>query len=107
MFGSRFEGERANAAALADKLVKENGLTWVDVIGQFEPTIKKGSSYAEASSRWAGNHRALAARILAEKRSFLTIWEREFLGTIPRFKVLTSKQKAVSEGIIKKTGMSP
>ena len=32
MFGSHHVGERATAAALADKLVREQGLTWGDVI---------------------------------------------------------------------------
>jgi hypothetical protein len=32
MFGSSFDGERANAARLADTLVRQLGLTWSDVI---------------------------------------------------------------------------
>jgi hypothetical protein len=32
MLGSEFDGERANAAALADRLVRDAGLTWTDVI---------------------------------------------------------------------------
>jgi hypothetical protein len=32
MFGSHHDGERANAALKADQLVRQNGLTWYDVI---------------------------------------------------------------------------
>jgi hypothetical protein len=32
MFGSAHEGERANAAALADRLVRQLGLQWGDVL---------------------------------------------------------------------------
>jgi hypothetical protein len=32
MFGSAFDGERANAARMADELVRSSGLTWHDVI---------------------------------------------------------------------------
>jgi hypothetical protein len=32
MMGSAHEGERANAAALADRMIRENGLTWNDVV---------------------------------------------------------------------------
>jgi hypothetical protein len=32
MLGSRHDGERASAALMADRLVREHGLTWSDVI---------------------------------------------------------------------------
>ena len=32
MFGSEHEGERANAAVLADRVVSDAGLTWAEVI---------------------------------------------------------------------------
>lgn len=32
MSGNEYEGERANAAALADRIVSDAGLTWVEVI---------------------------------------------------------------------------
>jgi hypothetical protein len=37
MFGSSAAGERANAAALADRLVRQSGLSWHDVIRQPSP----------------------------------------------------------------------
>jgi hypothetical protein len=33
MFGSAHDGERANAAAAADKLVRDHGLTWTVLFG--------------------------------------------------------------------------
>ena len=32
MFGSNHDGERASAAAMADKLIRSQGLTWPEVI---------------------------------------------------------------------------
>jgi hypothetical protein len=37
LFGSQHDGERAAAAALADKLVRAAGLTWGDVIRRPAP----------------------------------------------------------------------
>jgi hypothetical protein len=33
MLGSAYEGERANAAKLASKLLREAGMTWADLLG--------------------------------------------------------------------------
>ena len=38
MCGSAHDGERANAAALAAKLIRESNLTWDDVIGGQDPS---------------------------------------------------------------------
>jgi hypothetical protein len=38
MFGSDHDGERASAARLADRLIREHGLTWDDVLVEPPPT---------------------------------------------------------------------
>ena len=42
MFGSDHAGERAAAAEMADRLLKERGLTWFDIISPRWPTSPSG-----------------------------------------------------------------
>jgi len=66
MFGSAHEGERANAAALADRLVRQSGLTWHDVIRQPPP-------------EW----QAIAIHVRAH-RHMLNARERDFIDNVVR-----------------------
>ena len=52
MFGSKFEGERANAATLAYQLVRRAGLTWPDVIGT--PMLTQSTNRRRSMTRLHG-----------------------------------------------------
>jgi hypothetical protein len=89
MFGSSFGGERAVAAALADKLVRDAGLTWQAVLTEPPATLPL--------SRPVG-WRELAAACHARPHS-LTPWERDFVAGLGRFPRLSAKQSATLRGI--------
>jgi hypothetical protein len=95
MLGSDFEGERANAAAAATRLLQQHGMTWRDLIECGCP-----ASPRPASPQWGrGDHRERAARLLARART-LDRWEREFLQSIAKWTApLSPKQAAVLERI--------
>jgi hypothetical protein len=71
MFGSAHDGERATAAALADRLVRDAGLTWPDIIRPAPPP------------RWLDlrDPRDIA-RQCARYPAILTPWECGFLAEI-------------------------
>lgn len=83
MFGSDHVGERAAAAAKADKLVRAKGLTWFQVL-RTEPSFRDQIKFA------------------LEHDDLLSAWEREFLTSIRRQRKLTEKQLAVLEDICAK-----
>ena len=91
MLGSDFEGERANAAAAATRLLQQHGMTWRDLIECGCPAAAR-----PPSPLWErADHRERAARLLARART-LDAWEREFLQSIGRRAApLTPKQAAV------------
>jgi hypothetical protein len=62
MFGSAHEGERANAAALADRLIRDCGLTWSDIIAQ--PPAECQHIAAVCGRRWG--------ELSDKERDFLT-----------------------------------
>jgi hypothetical protein len=67
MFSSDHAGERDTAARLADQLVRQNKLTWSDVIGNGRYT------WREPQTTWD------VVCIVAKYRSVLTEWERKFI----------------------------
>lgn len=80
MLGSSHHGERANAAAMADRMVREAGLTWPQVIG---------ASHAPKIMLVEGPPRRLTSaevlgRILAADLSELEPRERTFLSDMKR-----------------------
>lgn len=87
MFGSDFEGERSNAAALANRLVRDNGLTWATVIGCATPTLVAAAHQPPPRDRrpdrftFGDLHiteaRAEIRRMAGTER--LTEWEEDFL----------------------------
>jgi hypothetical protein len=88
MFGSEYDGERAVAAALADQLVRDLGLTWQQVI-----TV----------SPWS-EPKTIAEQIgvaLAHAET-LSPWERKFVHSISGFQRLSPKQRSVLDSIIGK-----
>jgi hypothetical protein len=86
MFSSQHEGERASAAAMADKLVRAQGLTWPEVI--------------------APNQTALALEeqigVALANLDVLTDWEREFIHGINGRLQLSPKQADRLARIVRK-----
>jgi hypothetical protein len=87
MLGSEHAGERAAAALKADKLVRDKGLTWPEIIA---PSIKPRSSIAEQIAFAVANI------------DCLSMWERGFLYSINGKHRLTPKQLAVLDQIVAK-----
>jgi hypothetical protein len=83
LLGSSFDGERANAAAAATRLLQDNGLTWRDLLTPATPR-----PFAPVPTGW----RAIAAdcALMPER---LTAWERDFLRGLPSFPRLSAKQQ--------------
>lgn len=77
MFSSTFDGERANAASLADRIVKDAGLTW-------EILLSAGARFAPKVSRRRDTCDPTPGEILAHHGAALTGWEKGFLATLIR-----------------------
>lgn len=93
LLGSEHAGERANAAALASRLLADCGLTWADVVlpqpTAPAPNRPTASAAHNVSVRWA-----LARAAELPQR------DRAFLDGIQRRPTLTSKQATWLSDII-------
>jgi hypothetical protein len=87
MFGSAYDGERASAAAKADQLVRDLGLTWPEII---LPTLRPHKSIEEQIGLALANLDAL------------TMWERGFVYTVNGRSRLSAKQRDVLDRIAAK-----
>ena len=92
MFGSDHPGERANAAAAADKLIRSAGMRWPDIIlpGLPAPPARSVNTVAEA------------IRLLRRHDNLLTAWERDFVRSVSAQNWLSAKQVAVLERLVQK-----
>ena len=94
LFGSDHAGERANAAAAADKLVRQAGLRWPDVIRPPLPPPPGPAELADAREAIAFCRRFPAV---------LTQWESGFLASVAaQQQRLTRKQLGVLTRIVVK-----
>jgi hypothetical protein len=84
MFSSDHIGERASAAAMADRLVRDAGLTWHDVIRPVRPSIDA------------------KLELLREHLGVFTDWERNFIVGCAGFEELSDKQLAVIDRLVLK-----
>lgn len=120
MFGSDHDGERANAAKMANNLLRSKGLTWDEVLTSgasidlvqafefstrpgYEPTNRPGyDPFAKRndSFHWDNKYWAIVDAALANMER-LTPWEQSFIRTLPsrRGLPLSAKQKTVLDGI--------
>lgn len=107
MLGSDHDGERANAARMADRLIREAGLTWENVIA-VPPAMRQEApkrpapppEWSASEFRTPGMQRmAEVETILRQHRPLLTQWEVDFLGSIASRGHLTLKQLEVLERI--------
>jgi hypothetical protein len=94
MFGSEHPGERANAAAAADKLIRSAGMRWPDIILPALP--------APPGTRPV-NGVADAIRFVLEHREALSEWELGFAESIRRARYrLSKKQIEILERLVEK-----
>jgi hypothetical protein len=87
LFGSERDGERASAAAKADKLVRDLGLTWEEVIGA-QPLPP-----------------SMTSQLIAEELAFrheLSKLEVDFLKSAAGFSSLSEKQRQWLDKIVEK-----
>src|SRR5262249_32049679 len=93
MFGSDHPGERANAAAAADKLIRAAGMRWPDVILPALPT----------SLRRPIDTVVEAIRFVLQHDEVLTAWERDFARSVAAQSYPVSpKQLAMLERLVQK-----
>lgn len=103
MLGSEHDGERASAALLATKLLREKGLTWRDALDPAPKVVVREVTvpqrYRYPRSAW----RTLVAKIEASSGywSLLSEWERSFIDDLGerRRPDLSDKQHRVLERI--------
>jgi len=86
MLGSAHDGERASAALLATRMIKDRGITWSDLIGQPETSRRR----EDVPACWRADL-AVAQRHI----SFLRSWEQGFVHSIAAQRVTSIKQKKV------------
>ena len=91
MFGSDHAGERASAALMADKIVRQVGLRWADVLMPAALPAPTGGSIKQQIAR-------------ALRSSAINAWEKQFLSSIIERESLSSKQRSVLERILRKVG---
>jgi hypothetical protein len=106
MFGSAHAGERANAARMADELVRVSGVTWFDVIRVNKAAVADDElvpyDHAERLTRFAVKHAHV-----------LTPWEANFAHSLHEqcWRRFSPKQRAVLDNIVEKiiakTGARP
>jgi hypothetical protein len=107
--GSDHDGERANAAQLANRLVTGLGMTWADVIARPAASVAPARS---AATRWTGNdanpwkrrhcehevdlrkQHQLLARALLQTGHDWSEWERGFLTNMITRKSPSPKEAA-------------
>jgi hypothetical protein len=88
MFGSDHDGERAAAAQMADKLVKQQGLRWADVISITPCSMAPPRPSTVAKSDYERSIRSA----LRDGAGVLNDWELGFLSSLLERKRLTQKQ---------------
>jgi hypothetical protein len=102
LFGSAHEGERANAAALATKMLRDADLNWeefFELITAPPPTPTAGT-HSQVRSILV-DHKDATERCLLHRRH-LTKWERQFLESLQHFPYLSAKQHDVLERICRR-----
>jgi hypothetical protein len=94
LLGSDFDGEVAAAGRLANKLVRNAGLGWSDVIAPARPPPDHDRRDDPGADPLHGDWRATATACTRFPH-LLNRWETEFLSGLHRFPRLSSKQHAI------------
>jgi hypothetical protein len=99
LLGSDFDGEVAAAGRLADKLVRNAGLAWSDVLAPALPPPEHDHRGDPDADPLRGNWRAMAVAC-THYPHLLDKWEWQFLSGLQRFPRLSSKQHAILVRIV-------
>jgi hypothetical protein len=95
--GSSFDGERPTAGAMANKMVRDAGLDWPDVLARTGGTAKQSKRV------WREPLTILRApNICLKYPEVLTEWEMEFLRSVLGRESLSEKQLNVLQRLLKK-----
>src|SRR5215469_3501034 len=95
MFGSDHAGERANAAAAADRLIRAVGMRWLDVILPALPSPARDQDRIDTV--------ADAIRFMLLHDEVLTSWESDFIRSVAaQGHRLSPKQIAIVERLFAK-----
>jgi hypothetical protein len=86
MVGSNHDGEALNAARLADRLVRDRGARWSDVLDTQAP---------ERLEDIASNWREVATACADNGRDLMTDWEYRFCRTLSGFERCSAKQLSI------------
>jgi hypothetical protein len=98
MFGSDHDGERASAAAKADALVRQLGLTWGQIIVPQLPSPEPWPA-----PQWRELHWSEAIELCARHPHLMTQWEAQFVANLRRSRrPLSEKQRNVVVNIVAK-----
>jgi hypothetical protein len=107
VFSSHHPGEIANAAALADKLLREHGLQWSDVIrlpigreldeaADSDAAVGGGDPFATWPGGWRG-----ACEFVLRHKALLSRWEQEFASKVSGYiGNITGKQKPILRDLV-------
>jgi hypothetical protein len=101
LFGSEHDGERANAAGLATKMLREAGLTWEEFFDRLTAPAPTSIAPQHHARRWSLDHEKAAEECLACGRR-LTTWERGFLESMQNYHRLSERQAEVLARICSK-----
>jgi hypothetical protein len=102
LLGSDFDGERAEAARRATRILKDAGLTWYDLVKSAQPS----RSPSRAKEDWGDftfDH-VVTARKCLERDWLWSEWELGFLNSIQHRRRLSPKQRAVLDRLVARTG---
>ena len=96
MVGSTHDGEALNAARMADKLVREAGVSWADTLG--------GAASPPPDYDTLPSHVFLCDVCLKDgHRQKLTQWELDFVASVRGFEEVSPKQRKTLRRIYEKT----
>jgi hypothetical protein len=96
MFGSAHAGERANAAAKADELLRSHDLTWRDVLQLKKPEAKPHPAPERYSMKEVREDVAFVLRY----PSLLNDWELKFLRCLREQTFMSEKQEAILDRLL-------
>ncbi len=97
MFGSEFEGERANAAMMADKMLKKTGIKWENLLKAGDFSSTQSHDYADELS-----DREKVRYIYENGEAFLTEWEENFIESVIKRTYFSHKQSEIIDRIYEK-----
>ncbi len=96
LLASEFDGERANAARMATRLLRQHNLTWADLVH----AATRQPEHAGASTR-AHVRTWQEDRLFCLRRSdVLSAWEQGFLTNLGAQRGISEKQRTVLAGIV-------